>query len=255
VSRRSARPRASRRRGWRCGAPSPPGRRGWVAARRPPAAPAHRCVRGRHARADRGGPGGPADDGARRPGTDGLPPPVRGGPPVADHDRWPARADGLEDPLLDGKGGTGSRTTSWQAREAAQARQRNVQVARRATGGRAGEYLPQITAGVRARAASLSDAFPGIGTSTLDALNQGDLLDWKRPPSGPRCTPSVHPPHSSSRSATAARGPTGSRSRCSATTRAPAPWSTSKREGPPQTQRAAASSTPAHHDVPHRFRR
>jgi hypothetical protein len=162
---------------------------------------------------------------------------------------------GLEDPLLDGKDGTGSRTTSWQAREAAQARQRNVQVARRATGGRAGEYLPQITAGVRARAASLSDAFPGIGTSTLDALNQGDLLDWKRPPSGPRCTPSVHPPHSSSRSATAARGPTGSRSRCSATTRAPAPWSTSKREGPPQTQRAAASSTPAHHDVPHRFRR
>jgi hypothetical protein len=36
------------------------------------------------------------------------------------------KAIGLEDPLLAGKSGSGSRTTSWQARDAAQARHRGA---------------------------------------------------------------------------------------------------------------------------------
>src|SRR4051812_36211926 len=49
-------------------------------------------------------------------------------------------------------------------------------MARRAPGGSRGDYLPQLTAGIRARAAVLSDAFPGIGHPTLDALERGAVV-------------------------------------------------------------------------------
>lgn len=47
-------------------------------------------------------------------------------------------------------------------------------MARRATGGRPGEYLPQLTAGIRARAARLAAAMPGIENSRLALLERGE---------------------------------------------------------------------------------
>lgn len=46
-------------------------------------------------------------------------------------------------------------------------------MARRATGGGSGDYLPQLHDGIRARIARLSAAMPGFGSHRLDLLERG----------------------------------------------------------------------------------
>jgi hypothetical protein len=49
-------------------------------------------------------------------------------------------------------------------------------MARRATSGAAGRFLPQLGDGIRARAAHLASGFSGIATQALDELNLGDKV-------------------------------------------------------------------------------